>query len=219
MTRLCPLSPDVRALLDRERAIPQPAAATRARALNRARAALVAAGTGTASAASSFALPLRWAVALALVCATGGAVAAAYQIGPPAAPAPAAAPIQPSKHPPGVPSHPTARVRSTIDADPAQEAPKPPRADIGPTELRLMKQVRAAVARRDFEAALPSIARHARLFQDGRLVEEREALRVHALAGLGRWAKAQQAAAAFETRFPRSVLLPVIRELVTAPSL
>jgi hypothetical protein len=71
------------------------------------------------------------------------------------------------------------------------------RADAARAELRLLRQARAAVAREDYAAALPPIADHVRRFRDGRLVEEREALRVKALAGLGRTDDAQRAAAAF----------------------
>ena len=94
--------------------------------------------------------------------------------------------------------------------------PGPPalsRADAARAELRLLRQARAAVAREDYAAALPPIAEHARRFKDGRLTEEREALRVKALAGLGRSEDARRAAAAFRARFPRSVLLPAVNQM------
>jgi hypothetical protein len=69
------------------------------------------------------------------------------------------------------------------------------------------------VARQDFAAALPLIAEHAREFKNGRLAEEREALRVRALSGLGRTEEAQHAADAFGSRFPRSVLLPAVSRM------
>jgi len=77
----------------------------------------------------------------------------------------------------------------------------------------LLKQARAAVARDDFGGALGPIAEHTRRFRDGRLVEEREALRVKALAGLGRGSEASRAATSFEARFPKSVLLPTVRRI------
>ena len=49
-----------------------------------------------------------------------------------------------------------------------------------------MRQARAAVARGDFAEALSPINEHTRRFRNGRLVEEREALRVKALVGLRR---------------------------------
>jgi hypothetical protein len=87
------------------------------------------------------------------------------------------------------------------------------RADEARAELHLLRRARAAVARGEFAAALPPIAEHARRFRDGRLAEEREALRVKALAGLGRNDEARRAAAAFEARFPRSVLLPAVSQM------
>jgi hypothetical protein len=84
------------------------------------------------------------------------------------------------------------------------------RADAARAELRLLRQARAAVARDDYAGAMPPIGEHARRFKDGRLAEEREALRVKALAGLGRTDEAQRVAAAFRARFPRSVLLSAV---------
>jgi hypothetical protein len=46
------------------------------------------------------------------------------------------------------------------------------------------------------------------------LSEEREALRVKALLGLGRTAEAQRAGAAFRASFPRSALLGRIEEML-----
>ena len=71
----------------------------------------------------------------------------------------------------------------------------------------------AAVARQDFGAALAPIAEHVRRFAHGHLAEEREALRVKALSGLGRSEEARRAANAFESRFPRSVLLPSLTHM------
>jgi hypothetical protein len=63
-----------------------------------------------------------------------------------------------------------------------------------------------AVARHDFASALAAIAEHQRRFPSGRLAEEREALRVKALLGLGRTAEADRAGAAFGEHFPKSAL-------------
>jgi hypothetical protein len=86
-------------------------------------------------------------------------------------------------------------------------------AEPAPDELRLLREARAAVARQDFEAALVPIAEHTRRFKNGRLAEEREALRVKALSGLGRTEEARHAADTFEARFPRSVLLPSVSRM------
>jgi hypothetical protein len=82
--------------------------------------------------------------------------------------------------------------------------------------LHLLRQARAAIARGDFAAGLSTIAEHTHRFKNGRLVEEREALRVKALAGLGRIDEARHAAAAFRARFPRSVLLPTVSQMPAA---
>jgi hypothetical protein len=208
-----PLSPEARALLDQEREIPPLPATVRARALARARAALVA-GTATRRAAPPAAPRLRWAAA-ALICLVSGTVgAAAYQIRarlmqPPPAPA-APRPVE-IVAPPA--PRPAPAVIETPATEPVVETPHLSRADAARAELRLLRRARAAVAREDFAAALPPIAEHARRFQDGRLAEEREALRVKSLAGLGRSDEARRAAAAFKARFPRSVLLPAVSQM------
>lgn len=83
-------------------------------------------------------------------------------------------------------------------------------------ELRLLMSVREDVVHGDFNAALAVIAEHARRFRNGALVEEREALRVESLAGLGRQADARRAAGQFHERFPHSVLLSTF-ERMTEP--
>lgn len=81
-------------------------------------------------------------------------------------------------------------------------------------ELQVLQPARQAVARQDFSSALSAISEHQRLYPSGRLTEEREALRVKALLGLGRNAEAQRAGSAFRTRFPRSALLGRIEEML-----
>ncbi|HZL16761.1 MAG TPA: hypothetical protein VFG23_03330 [Polyangia bacterium] len=76
-----------------------------------------------------------------------------------------------------------------------------------------MRQARAAVARNEFAVALVPITEHARRFRNGRLAEEREALRVKVLVGLGRTNEARRAASDFQKHFPRSVLLPTVSQM------
>jgi outer membrane protein assembly factor BamD (BamD/ComL family) len=73
-------------------------------------------------------------------------------------------------------------------------------------ELELLDLAQEAVTARRFQAAMAILEAHARRFPNGSLVEERQALVVRSLSGLGRTAEARQAAAAFRKRFPRSVL-------------
>lgn len=80
-------------------------------------------------------------------------------------------------------------------------------------ELQLLRQARRDVMRGDYGGALEQLGEHGRRFRNGSLVEEREALRVMSLSGLGRREEAQQSAAAFRARFPHSVFLPTFERM------
>ncbi len=210
------LSPEVRALLDQERDIPEQPAATRARAIARARAAIEAgiAAPPVPGGSSRAALTMRWAAAVAVASVASAAVAfgvhAHFAREDDPAPARLARVVTAPKPPA------PAAISAPIDEAPPSHVPPPPRlspADAVRAELLLLRPARAAVARGDFAAALPPIAEHARRFRDGRLAEEREALRVKALVGLGRADEARRAAAAFRAHFPHSVLLPAVGQM------
>ena len=211
------MPPELRTLLDQERAIPPLSAAQRARAVARARAALNAPVTSTNA---QFGAPsrLRWASAAAAGLVVSAAIAAgAYEIHARFAPGPMTRPAVVASVPHVVANAPASAPPAVAVPDlppaPAVAAPGLPPADAAREELHLMRQARAAVARGDFTAALSPINEHTRRFKNGRLVEEREALRVRALVGLGRSEEARRAAAAFRTRFPRSVLLPAVGQM------
>jgi hypothetical protein len=198
-------------LLERERETLSLSPAVRARALTRARAAVLA---GSVRSPVSTGHPrLRWSAAVGLACLVGGTVGAtASQIharwSPPPGPSLAARPVeasqppamQPSPATPSTPASPPRHVatRRASTTDSARE------------ELSLLGRARASVAREDFATALRLVAEHARRFRDGRLAEEREALRIKALAGLGRMEEAVRGAVEFGVRFPHSVLLPAV---------
>jgi hypothetical protein len=216
MRRPPSLSPETRALLDQEREAPPLPATVRARALARARAAL-AAGPVSRRTVVTPAPRARWAAAAALLILASGTVgAAAYQIRAHLM-APSVRPVSPPVEnvAPPAPPRPAAPVVAVPSPPPESpvEPPRLSRADAARAELRLLRHARAAVAREDYTAALRPIAEHSRQFPDGRLAEEREALRVKALAGLGRGEDARRAAAAFRARFPRSVLLPAVSQM------
>ena len=159
-----------------------------------------------------------WAAAAALICILGGAVgAAAYQFRAYLAPAPEihpiAAPVKAVAAPRPVAPAPIVEEAPAIAPPAAPDKPVLSKADAARAELRLLRQARAAVAREDYASALRPIAEHAHRFKDGRLAEEREALRVKALAGLGRTDDARRAATAFRARFPRSVLLSAVNKM------
>jgi hypothetical protein len=75
-------------------------------------------------------------------------------------------------------------------------------------ELDLLYRSHAAYASGSFTRSLALLSEHARRFPKGQLTEEREALRVRALAGAGRTEEAKRASEAFAQRFPHSLLLP-----------
>jgi len=79
-------------------------------------------------------------------------------------------------------------------------------------ELQLLQRAQSAYARHDFAGALALLAEHGHRFPNGRLAEEREALRVRSLARAGRSDQARRALAAFAGRFPHSAFLPRLRE-------
>ncbi len=79
-------------------------------------------------------------------------------------------------------------------------------------ELALLEPARSSVARGDYGAALDAIARHRREYPHGQLAEERDALRVRALWGLGQRSAARTAADSFRRRYPASSLLSWLKE-------
>jgi hypothetical protein len=113
-------------------------------------------------------------------------------------------------------------VVSTATEAPAPEAmptrrPRPLHRLLSPqesyaVELELLRRARSDFASHDFSDALVLVAEHARRFPNGRLAEEREALRVRSLAGAGRDDEARRVLAAFAKRFPRSAFLPRLEE-------
>jgi hypothetical protein len=218
MNRSPPPSPEVRALLDRERVVPPLPAHARERSLARARAALIARRL-TPPSGFGAAPRTRWGSAVALTCIVSAAVGAtAYEIGAHRRPVASDGSMAPMVHVvakaqrPAMPA-PTLAAPPASTPAPTSNGPRSTQADPGPAELRLLRQARSAVVRQDFAAALVPIAEHGRRFKHGRLAEEREALRVKALSGLGRREEARRAADAFESRFPRSVLLPAVEQM------
>jgi hypothetical protein len=111
---------------------------------------------------------------------------------PPSASSPSTDPERPLAEPSPAKATAARPVRSAVEAYAA--------------ELRVLQPAQQAVARHDFASALAAIAEHQRRFPSGRLAEEREALRVKALLGLGRTAEADRAGAAFGEHFPKSAL-------------
>jgi hypothetical protein len=212
LTTHSPLSPELRALIDREREIPSLSATQRARALARARES-VATPAPVAAVVPRAAPRPRWIPAAAAVVASAALAAAAYEVH---------GAFQPARPEPrlGPPATSTVVARSAMPPAPPAPAAAPiaappvSRAAAEDAELRLIREAHAAVARGEFAAALRPIAEHERRFKDSRMAEEREALRVKVLAALGRTREARHAAASFRARFPRSVLVPAVGRML-----
>jgi hypothetical protein len=86
----------------------------------------------------------------------------------------------------------------------------------GEAEMHLLRRAEGAYVRGDQRATLALLSEHAQRFPHGRLAEERDALRVQALAECGRAEEARRAAATFAERYPRSVLLAHVETAATS---
>ena len=231
-------SPAVEALLVHERAIVPQVEIVRARALARARAALRAGDVLPWFSARTPAAGHRLRFAAAACVVLLASSAAAFQLMRSHAPrlpvgahglrAPGyaqAIPAPPVAEPPPTPAAKTGITRGTPAASilPAKTA-GPSRhgslssKDVGTIdEVRLLELAQQSATRGDYVSVLAVTTDHARRHPAGRLCEEREALRVRALVGLGRGKEARDAAARFHHDFPHSVLLPKLDEMLTAP--
>jgi hypothetical protein len=209
-----PRSPEIESLLAPHRAILPIAASLEARAMARAAAAVASPeqGAGRVSAGPRWVFAAAAGAVFALAAAASAAGAWIVMRSAPAAPDVAA------------PKASVPRARAVVPDAPEIEAPAPLAPPAAPhttrriaakpsgalptnAELQLLRAAREDATRGDFAGALAVIAEHVRRFRNGALVEEREALRVKSLAGLGRHREAQRAAAQFHARFPHSVFL------------
>lgn len=81
-------------------------------------------------------------------------------------------------------------------------------------ERSLLEMARTALGRGDCARALEPLEDHAAKHPRGKLAEEREVLRVRTLACAGRMDEARSRAASFRERFPKSIFLPVIEQVL-----
>jgi hypothetical protein len=215
---------EVQAVIEQGRQIRRAPDVVRARLLARARVAVARSAPATRIATPESAPAWRgrrlaFAAAALLLFSTAGATAALYvhanravEVAPTARRTPEAPPVATSVH----------RQHLAAEADPPPRLVSRPKLQrphrpLTPqesyaAELYLLQRAQSDYASQDFSDALVLVAEHARRFPDGRLAEEREALRVRSLAGAARGDQARRALAAFAKRFPRSVLLPRLRE-------
>jgi hypothetical protein len=220
--RLEPLSAEAERLLAAERKVVPASPEVRARAMTRARAALDIGGAPTAR--TAWRVRVSAPLAAALVLGVAALSLAAWRVHradergrPFETSIPASTPPQSTETSvmpeSSATTAPPGDVEPPVVAQKESRAPAPKRlsdADVYAAELGLLQQTRASVAAGRFSAALDSVAEHERRFPAGRLREERDALRVKALAGLGRGDDARGAAERFRARYPRSVLSPGI---------
>jgi len=229
-TRIPPLASATRALLSQERLLPSADRALRDRILDRARAALDERPSGItlrpvsphhpARPSSRWArilLPTAATLALAGLAAAGGKLYDSERSLTPGQQSLMGAPAMRHRPKPA----PALAMTNLADAAPLVVEPaEPPRARAAGNEpvrvtspstyafeLRLLEPARRSIARGNFSEALPAILQHQREYPRGQLVEEREALRVRALWGMGARNEAESAAAVFRRRYPHSGLL------------
>ena len=238
--RLEPLSPDLQRLLASERQMVRANDNLRRRALTRAsRMAAKAPATGRRGAMRALRARVRLLVALAAAAATATALAASVRSstraaqrvnrGAPPSTELQPAPEQPDTVPPPAQTEPPdpAPVLRPAPASVRQRQPgsaAPPsssvRSDTAKSayelELRLLEPAREALASRDFNRALSMLNEHRQRFPAGRLAEERDALRINALLGLGRGVQAREAATVFRKSYPHSALMPQLERALPA---
>ena len=240
LDRAEPLSPELESLLAHKRGVRPANSDLRRRALARANRSVAE----TASAGRRvLQLPLRdrhrWFFLIAATAAAGTALVAtvrspkgpaptgsAHRAALEAAP-PTSMPATPPPRPigaPVVPDEPT----QAVSPSSVPQNPHPPgasasqEASVGAVsresaydiELRLLGPAHDAVARHDFGGALSSLDEHRRRFATGKLAEERDALRIRAMVGLGQHDQARRAASAFRGDYPNSVLLPLVERVL-----
>jgi hypothetical protein len=221
-----PLAPEIDALLDAERRVPDAPADARARVLARVEATLALGGAATPAAAGlAAALAARPVVAVLAALAVGGLTGAGIYrwTGSAGRAAPVAAPAAIEAPRPAAPAT-LAEPPAAPAVRPPDAVPAAPRASNRPTkrsvqaiddleaERIVLQEARAHVAAGHGRAALDAIDRHARQFSDGALAEEREALAVKALLLLAETDAARTRAARFRQRHPRSIYLPAVEQ-------
>ena len=118
---------------------------------------------------------------------------------------------------------PSARAVTPVEIPSAEPARPRPRQRSRPPlrglagERKLLERARAALADDEPEGALARLDRHQRFYPKGTLTEEREALRVRALARAGRSEDAHWQARRFRLQFPTSLFLRAVDRAVLAP--
>jgi hypothetical protein len=223
--RAPPPAPWVEALLVHERVPPASPDLVRARLLARAAAAPRDPSAVPAGRADPGRGRRRFLAAAAGITLVAGAAAAFQMMRP-------ASKLVPAAHPSGPPPR-ASRAPDPDDAPviaarqgsaeavertpgPRRRSPIAGKHDSGVGEIGFLDRAREADRRGSYTDVLAILDEHQRVHPAGRLSEEREVLRVKALAGLARSGEARRVAARFRQRYPRSVLLPKIDEILAS---
>lgn len=135
-----------------------------------------------------------------------------------AVPSPAPAP-SPAAHPQPATDLPKAQVPESAPHANAARATRRPATSSLAGEEALIDRAHRALDRGRPEQALGALDAHRARYPNGRLAEEREALRVLALCREGRAAAARRVGSRFARRYPESLFRPMVeRALATLPS-
>lgn len=235
--RLDPLPESLRALVDAEKACPDPRPAVADKVFGRLSATLGLAVATSAAATTAHASTVpassvgRWLLGHApyrtlltfLVGATTGVAGYATVSHVRSSAHPASSPGVTSPAP--SPSSPPLPEAPQPAAEPALSPPAvaPPAAASSPAssstrsrdehlaaERHLIEMARTALARGRAEGAFATLRRHARQFPQGQLSEERDSLLIQALVANGDVAQARERAEVFHRRYPSSLFAPAI---------
>jgi len=111
--------------------------------------------------------------------------------------------------------HPSKHVEPPVPAPiPAPPVPTPAELDAQLREERaVLEMARTSLGRKDAAGALARLEEHQHRFPNGRLAEEREAMMVTTLEGLGQHEAARERGKAFLARFPESLLAPQVKRV------
>jgi hypothetical protein len=224
MSELEPLPDELKRLFDAERAAPTGQTAARAGIRAKLATSVGKATLGHATIGIGIAGKTIVALALAVAAAGGGAAAWVEHARAPmhhsspidVAPAARVAVIEPATVAP-----PPAATGSAVEPPPrpvsavSSATPRPPASPPPSTEAVLLRDAWIALSADQPARALELADTDERAHGSGPLVEERDALRVLALAKLGRADEARAAATQFATRYPNSVHGELVRRAVS----
>jgi hypothetical protein len=132
----------------------------------------------------------------------------------PAAPRPTAAPVPPSSESPAAPQASSPSEAPSPKPRPSSAVPANSADSQLTAERRLLDRARAALVAEEAPQALEWLARHRRLFPNGILSDERDALSVEALVKAGRYDEARQVAQVLLRRVPDSLFASTVRSAI-----